>query len=207
MKDELLDQTNQPRQQFFRQHDKLLKKLASAGQTPYALVISCADSRVTPLELLGATPGDLFMLRNVANIVPPYYQTEIGTVSALEYAVLRLEVPHIIVLGHTDCGGILALDAQLDMSVEPALSRWVEMARPAQRDVDFAMGDLTTKERHLAIVERNVVQQLRNIQSYPFVRTQLEQNKLTLHGWVYNLAEQHIRFYNPETDAFILSQD
>ncbi len=202
MRDELLDQSSQSRQQFFSQQEVLLSKLASEGQHPRAMVIACSDARVTPKMLFGAGPGELFMLRNIANIIPPYHQTEIGVVSALEFAILHLEVPHIIVLGHTDCGGIRALDTHLDMSKEPALARWIEMARPAHLDVDFLMQSMTDKERHLAIVERNVVCQMRNIQSYPFIRSIIEQNQLKLHGWVYCLSERCIRFYDPDNDTF-----
>ena len=120
----------------------------------------------------------------------------------LEYALLHLNVPHVIVMGHTDCGGIKALDAELDMAREPALARWTSLARPAQQEVDFLLRDLTPDERHRAIVERNVVHQLRNLQSYPFVRERLEANKLELHGWVYYLEEKQIRYYDAERDAF-----
>ena len=145
----------------------------------------------------------MFMLRNIANIVPPYVQTEIGIVSVLEYAVLSLNVPHIIVCGHTDCGGIHSLDKQIDMGTMPAISRWLDLARPAQRDIDFSMRDLTPEERHIAIVERNVINQLQNIESYPFVQKALTTNKLTLHGWVYYLSQQKIGHFDKESGQFI----
>lgn len=207
MSDPLLQKSRAMRHDFFEKQADLLQHLAEEGQTPQALFVGCSDSRVTPEQLLGAKPGDLFMLRNIANIIPPYVQTEIGVVSVLEYAVLHLQVPHIIVMGHTDCGGIRGLDADLDMSREPALSRWLALARPAQREVDFQQRDLSDAERHVAIVERNVVGQLENVQSYPFVREALEADTLELHGWVYYLAEQQVRYYDVEEDAFVTMND
>lgn len=203
MQDPLLSQSTSARQAFFQKNHHLLSQLAQEGQSPQALFIACADSRVTPTQLLGAKPGDLFMLRNVANIVPPYIQTEIGTASVLEFALHELKVPHIIICGHTDCGGIYGLDKHIDMSQQPALSRWLDLARPAQREVDFQMGDLSAAARHQAIVERNVVLQLNHLRSYPFVRQAIEADQLALHGWVYDLQQQHVRCYDPSADVFI----
>lgn len=204
--DQILNKTDPARQNFFSNNRQLLQELAEVGQYPSALIIGCSDSRVVPERLLGAKPGDFFMLRNIANIVPPYWQTEIGIVSVLEFAVLDLEIPRIIVCGHTDCGGILALDKELDLGHRPALSRWLDLARPAQREIDgFKTAERATNsqaERHRAIVERNVVNQLRNLESYPFVRERLEAGKLELHGWVYYLERPEIRYYDSRSGRF-----
>ncbi len=204
MMDQILNKTKSPRQKFFSENQQLLQELAEVGQYPSALFIGCSDSRVVPEQLLGAKPGDFFMLRNIANIVPPYWQTEIGIVSVLEFAVLDLEIPHIIVCGHTDCGGIKGLDGGLDLSSRPTLIRWLDLARPAQREVDGFGEAEKTAERHQAIVERNVVQQLRHLESYPFIRERLENKKLSLHGWVYYLERPELRYYHSESDKFIL---
>lgn len=200
----LLESTTTVRQQFVADHRDLLQKLGSEGQDPQALFIGCSDARVLPEQMFQTKPGSLFMLRNIANIVPPYTQTEIGIVSVLEYAVLELHVPHVILCGHTDCGGIKALDSDVDMMRMPALSRWLTLARPAQRDVDFHVQTLSPEARHLAIVEQNVVNQLRNLQSYPFVREALAAEQLTLHGWVYDVYQQQVSFYDEASDQFHL---
>jgi carbonic anhydrase len=200
--DPLLDRSSRLRGDFFEKQGALLRRLAVEGQEPQALFVGCSDSRIMPEHMFGARPGDFFMLRNVANIIPPYIQTEIGIASVLEYAIMFLKVPHLIVCGHTDCGGIHGLDTQLDLSREPALTRWLELARPAKRDVDFANQDLDPDARHRAIVERNVVNQLHNVQSYPFVRQALEADLLDMHGWVYYLERQEIGHYNPESERF-----
>jgi carbonic anhydrase len=201
--DPLLTQSKRGRDNYIAEQKPRLNKLAREGQVPQALFITCSDSRIMPEHLLDARPGDFFMLRNVANIVPPYYQTEIGIVSVLEFAVLDLAVPHIIVCGHTDCGGIKALDKTIDMSRQPALSRWLDLARPSQRDVDFSLQTITDAERHLAIVERHVIYQLQNIQSYPFIREKLENDQLALHGWIYHLETQHLSVYEPNSAQFV----
>ncbi len=207
MNDPFLTQSIQPRQTYLKTHQTLLNQLAEGGQHPKALFITCSDSRIMPEQLLGLAPGDMFMLRNVANIIPPVAniippvaniippieQSESGTISILEYAVLKLHVPHIIICGHTQCGGIQGLDHQLDVNEVPAISHWLQFARPAKEKVDLSMSDLSTEARHLAIVEQNVRLQLNHLKSYPFVQEALKSGNLTLHGWVYHLDTQKIR--------------
>lgn len=203
MTDQTLQQTAVFRQDFFEKQGKLLTQLVANGQSPKILLITCSDSRIQPEKLFGAKPGDLFIIRNVSNVLPPYIQAEIGTISALEYAIHQLHVEHLIILGHTDCGGVQALDAPLDMGHYPALTRWLEFIRPARRDVDYGKRGLSGDERHRAIVERHVVNQLQNAVSYPFVHQALAENRLELHGWVFYLAEQEVRFYDLQSDSFL----
>jgi carbonic anhydrase len=198
-----LNRSASARHDFFARHSDLLKKLAHEGQRPEALFIGCSDARVTPEGLLGARPGDFFMLRVIGNIVPPYTQTEIGFASALEFAIGRLGIPHIIVCGHTDCAAIRGLDTPIDLSREPALARWLDLARPAQWEVDFYQPDLSPEARHIAIIERNVLRQLRHLQSYPFVREAIAAGQLELHGWVYYLERPEIGYYDAAEDKFV----
>ncbi len=198
----LLAQSAHHRREFFETQAELLERLAKEGQSPYALYIGCSDARVSPFRLLGSNPGDLFILRNVANIVPPYAQRELGITAVLEFAIRRLQVPHLIIMGHTDCGGIKGLDAQVEADPTSALSQWIEFARPAQKTVD-AGPTLAELERHRAIVERNVVLQLRHVQSYPFIAEALEAHRLELHGWVYYLRRRLVSAYDPALDKFV----
>jgi carbonic anhydrase len=198
----LLAQSAQIRLDFFEKQAELLERLAQEGQSPYGLYIGCSDARVSPFRLLGANPGDLFFLRNVANIIPPYEQRELSVTAVLEFAIRRLQVPHLIIMGHTDCGGIKGLDAQTDVDTSSALSQWIEFARPAQQVVD-AGPVLDELERHRAIVERNVILQLQHVQSYPFILEALEANRLELHGWVYYLRRRLVSAYDPALDKFV----
>ncbi|MFZ0547142.1 MAG: carbonic anhydrase [Candidatus Promineifilaceae bacterium] len=201
--DRLLDNSSSARRKFFSNNHRLIQHLAQKGQNPTALFIGCADSRVVPEQLLGARPGDFFMLRNIANVIPPYKKGDLGVASVLEFAVLTLEVPHIIVCGHTDCGGIKGLDDKPDASLQPALANWLKLAAPAQEDVDKSGGRKETAERHQAIVERNVVLQLDNLKSYPFIQKRIDAGNLSLHGWVYYLERPEIRYYDTERNRFI----
>jgi len=202
MTDTLLVASTALRQAFFEKQAELLEKLAKEGQSPQALFIGCADSRVSPEGLLGAKPGDLFMLRNVANIVPPYPQNDTAITAVLEYAIRHLKVPHLIICGHTDCGGIKGLDSRLDLAADPALARWIEFARPAQREVDAGEKFSNAIDRNRAVVERNVVLQLRHLQTYPFVQGALASRQLELHGWVYYLRRSLMGYYNPVDNRF-----
>lgn len=206
MPDKLLERSAAMRAEFFKRQGELLETLATKGQSPEGLFITCADSRISPSSLFGAKPGDLFMLRNVANIIPPYEQADTSVMAVLEFAVLQLKVPHLIICGHTDCGGIKGLDGPVDETTLPALARWIEFARPAQQLVD-RLPPPDEAERHRTIVERNVVQQLINVQSYPFVLAALEANQLNLHGWVYYLRRQMMGSYNSETNSFEMLRD
>lgn len=182
-----------------RQNLDLYARLASSGQAPKVLLIGCADSRVPPEIITGAEPGDLFVTRNIANIVPPYGTGETGIGAVVEYAVRHLHVERIVVCGHTDCGGIKALDAQLDLSHEPHIIRWLDHARPARTKVDAA--NLPPEEQHLATVRENVLLQLEHLRSYDPVR-QAEGKQLTLEGWVYHLDSGQILVYDAPSGAW-----
>jgi carbonic anhydrase len=205
MVDTILKQTKSDRDSFFARRGQLLQELAREGQKPYALFVGCADARIMPEQFLGPSPGDLFMLRNIANLIPPYWQTEIAISSLLEFCIFELQVAHIIVCGHTQCGGILALDNESDIVGRPGLSRWLELARPAKREVDVSRSAVQPGERHKRIVERNVVHQLDNLLSYPYVRQLHDDGRLTLHGWVFYLELPGIGYYSQDTDAFLIS--
>ncbi|MGD2207696.1 MAG: carbonic anhydrase [Anaerolineae bacterium] len=189
---------------FFQSHFldnlDLFERLATEGQSPEVLWFGCSDSRVVPELITGAEPGDLFVTRNVANIVPPYGTGEMGVGAVVEYAVLHLHVAHVVVCGHTDCGGIKALDAQLDLSREPHIARWLEHARPAQTKVEAS--GLPEEERHLATVRENVLLQLEHLRSYDPVRDAERVGSLTLHAWVYHLETGIVEAHDAQTGAW-----
>lgn len=201
MPDLLLERSHALRTEFFEREQELLDRLAHGGQSPDSMFIGCSDSRVVPESLTGAHPGDLFVVRVIANIVPPYGTGQSAVGAAVEYAVLQLQVKHLIVCGHTDCGGIRALDHAVDMAAEPALAGWIEFARSAQTQVD-ARG-LAGEDRHRAIVEHNVLQQLENLRSYTPVSRALAENQLELHAWVYHLAASQLSFYDAGQRQFV----
>jgi carbonic anhydrase len=187
-------------QEYYLENAELFERLATQGQSPQVLVIGCSDSRVVPELITGAEPGDLFVTRNVANIVPPYGTGEIGVGAIVEYAVLHLHVAHVVILGHTDCGGIKALDAPPDWSREPHVARWIEHARPAKTKVEAS--GIPAEERHLATVRENVLLQLEHLRSYDPVRDGERAGTLALHGWIYHLDTGEIEAYDAKTSAW-----
>jgi len=165
-------------------------RLAAKGQSPRTMVISCCDSRVDTVQMFGAEPGDLFVVRNVANLVPPYTpdHRHHGTSAAVEYAVGTLGVAHIVVVGHSGCGGVAACDAMCS-GAEPGfdsgssfIGRWMEILRPGFERV----ADIAEPEKRLTALEReSVVTSLINLEGFPFVQAAREAGVLTLHGgWI-----------------------
>ena len=188
-------------QTYFREHQDLYKQLTTKGQRADVLFIGCSDSRV-PIELLTMTePGELFVARNVGNIVPPYGIGETAIGAVIEYAVRHLHVRHIVISGHTDCAGIKALDAPADWSREPHLARWIEHARPAKTKVEAS--GLPQEVCHLATVRENVLLQMEHLRSYDPVREAERAGSLTVHGWVYHLETGTFQAYDTDTESWI----
>jgi carbonic anhydrase len=187
-------------QEHYSKNRDRFEVLATQGQSPQVLFISCSDSRVVPELLTGAEPGDLFVARNVANIVPPYGTGDMGMGAIVEYAVLHLHVPYIILCGHTDCGGIKALDVQPDWSSEPHIARWIENARSAKTKVEAS--GLPADEQSLAMIRENVLLQLEHLRSYDPVRDAERKGTLELQGWVYHLETGVVEAFDPETGTW-----
>lgn len=186
---------------FFDDNAQLFAALAEQGQNPDTLFISCSDSRVLPEQLTGSGPGELFVLRNLANVVPPYGSGQRAVGASIEYAVRHLQVQHAVVCGHTNCGLVQALDQPADQLHDPNLAHWIEYARPAQTQVD-AWG-VAPEARQRRIVEQNVLLQLKNLQTYDAVRQALQANELTLHGWVYDLSSGKISYWDADANHFV----
>jgi carbonic anhydrase len=184
----------------YQENLALFERLAAHGQAPEVLFISCSDSRVVPELITGVGAGEIFVLRHLANIVPPYGSGEMGTGAVIEFAVRRLHVQHIVICGHVDCGGILALSQPSDWSREPHLTRWIEYARPAQTKVEAS--GLPEEARHLATVRENVLLQLEHLRSYDPVREGERAGSLDLHGWVYRLEIGAVEAYDQATGTW-----
>lgn len=184
---------------------QLLRELAS-GQTPDAVVISCSDSRVIPELITSAGPGSLFVVRNVANLVPPHTTGNTSVAAAVDYAIDHLRVHHLIVLGHYGCGGVKAVrdffaDGAHAHEPKEALPTWLAYGRDSWDEL-VASGDHLSVDWHDRLVEENVLQQLANIVEYPSVVRALAEGRLVLHAWVYDLHRGHIRFWDSRTRSF-----
>ncbi|HSH05230.1 MAG TPA: carbonic anhydrase [Anaerolineae bacterium] len=199
------------RHQFLAANKELIQYQATAGQEPTALLVTCVDSRILPSKLFDSAPGELLTLRNIANTIPPYIHSDIATSSTIEFAVNTLGIPNIIICGHTDCGGIKALDSrdQLNLIKYPSLNRWLDLIAPAKRDIAEKLEGLSDQERHLAIVEQNIRNQIDNLLTYPFIRDKvaLGHDHLRLHGLIYDLHIPGFRILDHDTRKFRIFVD
>jgi len=202
----------------YEQHPDSMRLLAEQGQKPEVLLIGCSDSRVDPALLTQAEPGELFVVRNVANLVPPFQPDGHyhGTSAAIEYAVTVLEVSHVVVLGHARCGGIQGL-IRLNGGERPPgdfVAPWVSIARSAcDRVAAEAGGDVNTDDPRAVmewmlespqLLERAAVQgSLDNLMTFPFIRERIEQGRLHLHGWWFDLQSGDLWAVDPATSNFV----
>ena len=159
----------------------------SQGQSPEALFITCSDSRLIPSRITQTGPGELFVIRNAGNIVPPYGSGVGGAIAAVEYAVAVLEVPNIIVCGHTLCGAMKAALQPDGLETVPHVRDWIKFAEPARLTVDELRPNLDPAARWRALVEQNVCQQIANLKTHPWVAARTAVGRLRLQGWVYDL--------------------
>ncbi len=170
---------------YFSDNQELFFRLAKEGQKPQVLWFGCCDSRVTPELITSAQPGDLYVMRNVANVVPPFGTVNDALGAVIEHAVLHFPIRDIVICGHTECGGIKELERHIDMSREPHMLRWVEMMRQAYAQVEAS--GVAEGKRHLEIVRANVLLQRKNLLTYDCVRDALKAGKLGVHAWLYDV--------------------
>ncbi|GAL98328.1 carbonic anhydrase [Acetobacter tropicalis] len=186
--------------EVFPAKEKLFASLAS-GQSPDALFIACADSRINPNLITQTEPGDLFILRNIGNIVPAYGEMLGGVSSAIEYAVLGLGVSAIIVCGHSDCGAMKALLAPKKSGLDgmPTVATWLRNAEAARA----SMGELQAEDAGPANVrtlsERNVLLQIAHLKTHPAVVAGLARGTLFLQGWFYDIGSGEISILDEQT--------
>jgi carbonic anhydrase len=197
------------RREEFERHRELFLELGRR-QKPHTLFIGCSDSRVVPNLITGSAPGELFIVRNVANIVPPYRKTEeyVATTSAVEYAVLSLGVDTIVVCGHSNCGGCAILNKPAEeLTHLPHVRKWLEVSYEVKGRVDRLMTGDTPEEREWLTEQVNVLVQMKNLLTYPYVREKYERNELKILGWHYLIETGEIYNFNDETQLFELITD
>lgn len=182
---------------------ELFGKLATHGQSPKALMISCADSRVVPEQIMQADPGDLFVCRNAGNIVPPYATMNGGVSSTVEYAVLALGVRDIIVCGHSDCGAMKALSKPEGLEAMPNVAAWLRHCTAAETVVSTCHPELEGNERVRAISLENVTTQLNHLRTHPSVAAAMARGEMALHGWFVDIHAGQVLGLDGETGQFI----
>lgn len=194
------------RETFPRYRDHY-RQLVDEGQKPRTLFIGCADSRVVPDLLLDAGPGELFLVRNVAALVPPHEPDGAyhATAAGIEFAVQSLQVTDIVVCGHSHCGGIRALYDPPNPDT-PHINRWLELARDARVDpesVDDAAGDAPSEATLRRAEQRSIAMQVERLMTYPAVAKRVENGSLSLHGWHYIIEDGEVLVLDVEQEDFV----
>ncbi|MBR8830730.1 MAG: carbonic anhydrase [Chlorogloea purpurea SAG 13.99] len=188
---------------YFHDHRELFEELAH-GQKPRILFITCSDSRIDPNLITQAQIGELFVIRNAGNMIPPYGATNGGEGASIEYAVQALGIEQVIVCGHSHCGamkGLLKLQAlQEDM---PLVYDWLKQGEATRRLIKDNYKDLEGEDLLEITVAENVLNQLDNLQTYPIIRSRLHQGKMALHGWIYRIESGAIVSYDPTLHDFV----
>lgn len=188
---------------IFSSKQGLFEGLAQ-GQHPLALFITCSDSRINPNLLTQTEPGELFILRNAGNIVPPYGAVEGGEAATIEYAVSVLGVKDIVICGHSHCGAMGGLLDQSQVEKLPAVRSWLGHAESTHRIIEENYTHLMDPAARLTTtVEENVLVQLEHLRTHPAVAVALEQNTLNVHGWVYKFETGQVFGFDPQQTQFV----
>lgn len=193
---------------FRRERDRY-GELAKTGQKPKVLLIGCCDSRVSPEVIFDAAPGEIFVVRNVANLVPPYRPNDDlhGTSAALEFAVVNLKVEHIVVMGHASCGGVRAyVEAAADPRRSPPppgdfIFHWMSLIQPAAEGLGAPAEPLDLYAERLA--KASIIHMLANLRSFPYVRELEASGKLVLHGAYFGVADGHLLALDEKRGEFL----
>lgn len=187
---------------LFSSQRELFEQLAH-GQRPETLFITCSDSRIVPNQFTQTDPGELFIIRNAGNIIPPYGAANGGEGATIEYAVAALGVKHIIVCGHSHCGAMKALLDPPSTAELPAVTSWLAHAESTRRVVRDMYKDLPDKAKLSATIQENVLCQLENLRTHPSVAAALATGRVHLHGWVYKIETGDVFAYEPDRGQFV----
>ena len=203
---DLADRFNRFRFRHFAPYHEHYQQLASLGQHPEVMVVSCCDSRVDPETIFSSMPGELFVVRNVANLVPPYETTGKyhGVSAALEFAALTLSVRYIVVMGHSGCGGIRAsLERNaVGQNVGQFITGWLSMLDDSRKSLLDQVAGRPATELTKALEMEGIRVSVRNLRTFPFVKTLESEGRLTLHGAYFDIATGNLSVLNQKTDKF-----
>lgn len=193
------------RKNLTEENRSLFAQLA-LGQKPDALFIACSDSRVVPNLFASTNPGDLFVLRNIGNLVPPNSNSlqDTSALAAIEFSVFSLNVSNIIICGHSECGAMQTLADGTDHLCCPHLKSWLEYGKESVNKVKNGFVINSNLSEHNQISQVNVLQQMEHIMSYPFIRERLEKKQIKVHGWWFDIAHADVYCYEQELNQFVL---
>ena len=180
----------------------LFEKLAG-GQSPRALFLTCADSRIDPSLITQTDPGDLFICRNAGNIVPPHTEGGDGMTASIEYAVAVLHVPHIIICGHTGCGAMTGAMNPEGLDRLKHVREWLTYSEAAVQIVTENHPELEGEAKLNAVIEQNIVQQMHHVMTHPYVAARHAAGQLRIHGWMYHIKTGEVTAYHEPSRRFV----
>jgi carbonic anhydrase len=201
----LIEGVHRFRSEEFGAYRALFQRLSREGQNPHTLFITCSDSRVLAELITQSQPGDLFVVKNVGNIVPPASVTgeTNSTAAAIEFAVSTLGVSDIVVCGHSQCGAMQALlEGVPQPGLMPHLAEWLQVAKPVREVIARGYQHLAASARVNVAAEENVLFAIENLKTYPAVQTRLANGSLHLHGWFFEIATAELFAFHPERKQF-----
>ena len=202
--DFLIDRYKEWKKDTFEKNTRLYKKSSLEPQKPKAMIISCCDSRVNEISIFNGEIGDFFIHRNIANLVPPFSPDgeHHGTSAAIEYAINELKIRHLIILGHTECGGISTsykLHSKKESKNYLFINKWLDILRPAYKKISKNI----SKEDQLAqLSEESIKNSLQNLFKFPNINQLVKKNELFVHGLIHNISSGGLKYLNPETGKF-----
>jgi carbonic anhydrase len=188
--------------EIYPQHRDRYQRAAREPQKPHTLIVTCSDSRIDPELITQSGPGEIFVTRNIGNLVPAYGEMLGGVSAVVEYAVQALGVQQVVICGHTDCGAMKALLHRETLTDLPTVNLWL---RNAEAALSIIKARNTAFDEHAALdqlIGENVVLQMNHLRTHPSVAGKIAQGALTIHGWIYDIAHGEVRIYNPETHDF-----
>ena len=182
------------RKDIYPNHEQEYIKAASVPQTPHALIVTCADSRIDPEMITQSRPGDIFVTRNVGNLVPAYGEMLGGVSAVIEYAVSALKVQHVVICGHSDCGAMKGLLNPDSLEKLPTVKSWLKNAHAALSVASsLTETDESKEERLRRLTEENVLLQMQHLRTHPSVAGAMARKELTISGWVYDIGKGEVR--------------
>lgn len=194
------------RKQYFSEPNSTFEDLVRLGQRPKILMIACSDSRVDPAIVMNCEPGELFVIRNVANLVPPFEDdlSYHGTSAALQFGICGLGIRHVILFGHTQCGGIQALLEQTPETCghKGFIAKWMELAKPAHEAVLQYHADVSLEKKNTLCGQYSLINSLRNLKTFPWIAERVADGSLSLHAWNFDLNKGMIEVLDQEQNYF-----
>jgi carbonic anhydrase len=200
--DKIISGVSRFRREHYTQNKARFEELAAKKQKPIALFITCADSRIDPNLITGTEPGDLFIIRNAGNIVPPHGSPIGGESATIEYAVEVLGIRNIIVCGHSQCGAMGAILDSHNLDELPAVRGWFNNAEATRRIMQQKYPDMTGNDRIVAGTEENVLVQMNNLSTHPCVAARLSSGELRVFGWYYDIGEGRVLQFDQREGQF-----